>query len=612
MATRPGANETHEDNMEIKEEDKDIIPAAEQLISSPEPATERAISPEIDTDSIEAAEAGTEADAIDDVRIDPEVKGRMAIPRSAHMAYLVIAGAVFAAFAVIFLFLPRESYSELEKRDLAEFPAVADYSGKPAELTAAISQWFSDSEPFRDSFMALSMSVRDAMRVTIGGEEAVTFRPTAPAAATPATPAAAGIDSSNPLAENVSNPMANENATIASAGIIIVGKGEKVRALMAFGGSPKASQSYIKVLGEYASTFPDVHVYALVAPIATEFYLPEKAAKCSASQRTFIEHIRKNLPENVRFVDVYSALAAHVDEDIYFRTDHHWAPLGGFYAARELARTAGVPFKELSSYERKVTHNFVGSMYGYSKDIAIKNAPEDFVYYTPKDLDYKTTYVTYHTNSDYQIISESKPHEGKFFYHFKDGNGGAYLTFMGGDQHLVKITTGTPGNRKLLIIKDSYGNTLPGYMFYSFSEVHVVDFRYFKSNMVEYVRSNGITDIVVAFNVFNACSSSAAGKVSTFLRQRSGVFASPTPAKKNANAAKDNAASTKDNAKVAGENAKESGDNAKVAGEDAKESGDNAEKKETSKDAAPPVEDPQVKDVQPTPAEPAKAEPTNT
>jgi len=478
-----------------------------------------AASPEEAAHSGETAQADPEA---------PKPKGPAGFPKGANVAFLVIAGLAFVALTVVFLLFPRTRYSELEKRDLASFPDLSKITEKPAELTAGISQWFSDSEPFRDDFMTLSMGIRDAFRYSPGGEDdQVTFRPVAAPAAAEEGGAEGG--SSNPLAEGVDNPLANENAKIANAGIVIVGSGPNVRALMAYGGSEKAGLSYISAVDAYAAAFPSVHVYALVAPLATEFYLPDKAAKVSKSQRATIEYIRRHLSPKVRFVDAYSALAAHVDEDIYLRTDHHWAPLGGFYAAKELARTAGVPFRGLESYDRHVVRNFVGSMYGYSKDISVKNAPEDFVYYTPKGLNYKTTYVTYNTNKDYQVVSESKPHAGQFFHHFKDGSGNAYLTFMGGDQHLVKVVTGTPSSRKLMIIKDSYGNTLPGYLFYSFSEVHVVDFRYFKRNMAKYVGENNITDIVIAFNVFNACSSSAAAKIKKFLTQASGDFSVPAP-----------------------------------------------------------------------------------
>lgn len=477
-------------------------------------------------------EAGTDTEALIETAVDAvagednqepkvetTVRGVRKIPRGAHLAYIAIAGLAFTVLVVVFTFLPRETYSELEKRDLAEFPDASEYTSEPGKLTAAISQWFSDTEPHRDAFMTLSMSIRDAMRVSFGGDEAVTFRPAAPAVEE------AGEDTAdNPLTEDIDNPLANENAKVANAGIVVVGSGSNVRALMAYGGGEKSGKPYIELLAEYARRFPGKNVYALISPTATEFYLPEKAKKCSNPQRPTIEYVRQNLPAGVKFVDAYSALARHVDEDIYLRTDHHWAPLGGYYAAEQLARVAGVPFKDLGSYDRNVIHGFVGSMYGYSKDIAVKNAPEDFVYYTPRGVEYQTTYITYRTNNNYQVVSQSAPTQGTYFYKFKDGSGNAYLTFMGSDQKLTKVKTSTPGNRKLLIVKDSYGNTIPGYLFYSFAEIHVVDFRYFKNNMVDYVNTNGITDICIAFNIFNICSSSTAQKVRNFLTQRTGDF----------------------------------------------------------------------------------------
>ena len=84
----------------------------------------------------------------------------------------------------------------------------------------------------------------------------------------------------------------------------------------------------------------------------------------------------------------------------------------------------------------------------------------------------------------------------------------------------MKVRTSTPGSRRLLVIKDSYGNTLPGYLFFSFSEIHVVDFRYFTRNMKKYVADNGITDIVIAFNIFNAYGSAAPSKIKRFLRRQ--------------------------------------------------------------------------------------------
>lgn len=431
---------------------------------------------------------------------------------------------IFLAFTVVFLCFPRSRFSELEKRELAVFPEINNYKGKISAYPADISTWFSDSEPYRDFFMTLSMQVRDAMGFSFGDEEeAISFKSDGGIGFDP------GVDFMfDEDLEASGNPMANENAKKSNSGTIVVGKGANVRALSAFGAGTTGATPYINAVKEYAQAFPDLNVYAMVVPLATEFYLPEKGSSLSKPQKPVIEYVKTNIPSSVKWVDAYSYLAAHTNEDIYLRTDHHWAPRGAFYAAKAFAKVAGVPFKELDSYDQHVIHSFVGSMYGYTKDIAIKNAPEDFVYYTPKGLNYKTTVTTYSTNKNSQVTAAGPPHEEPFFHKFNDGSGNAYLTFMGSDQKTVKVQTGTNSPRKLLIIKDSYGNALPGYLFYSFGEVHVVDFRYFPKNLKQYVTDNGITDILLSFGIFNACGSGSMSRVSRMLTNN-GSMAPSTP-----------------------------------------------------------------------------------
>ncbi|MDE6342962.1 MAG: hypothetical protein K2K93_11675 [Muribaculaceae bacterium] len=460
--------------------------------------------------------------------------------------YLVIVGIFFLLMTAVFVFLPRSTYSVLEKRDLAEFPDYRKYTDRPGEYTAAVSSWFSDTEPYRDELMTLSMNIRGAMKGDfITEEDAVSFRPadTAPTPKTEksdASPAEmqSSDEESDVTADGESeeeSPAESESddedlddgvAKLGSSGTIIVGKGDKTRALMAFGGTPKGGGGYVDLLNTLADEFPGKNVYAMVAPLATEYYLPAKAAKASNPQKPFIYSVRDRLSPKVKFVDIYDELSKHKKEDIYLRTDHHWSGLGGYYAAKRLAQAAGVPFKGLDAYDKHTVKGFVGSMYGYTKDISVKKAPEDFVYYTPNQVTYDAEFVAYTLNKKFQITRESKPYKSSFFKHFKDGNGNAYLTFIGSDQVYVKVKTSTPGNRKLLIIKDSYGNAVPGNLFYSFNEVHVVDFRYFTHNLKKYINDNGITDIAVCFNVFNAYSSGSASKVKKMLTQTGGVQAS--------------------------------------------------------------------------------------
>ena len=137
----------------------------------------------------------------------------------------------------------------------------------------------------------------------------------------------------------------------------------------------------------------------------------------------------------------------------------------------------------------------------------MKNAPEDFVYYMPQLAQYETTFINYSVDDCYQVIGESRPQKGEFFHKYRQGSSMAYSTFMGGDLKLTQVRTSVSNSRRLLILKDSYGNALPGYLFYSFEEIHVVDGRYFTRNMKDYVAEHGITDILFANNIFQACGS---------------------------------------------------------------------------------------------------------
>ena len=441
--------------------------------------------------------------------------------------YIFIIALVFATIAYVFATFPRSVYSPLEKRDLTRFPKFSAEALASGEFTSKVSAWYSDSEPYRDRLMTASRELKNAIRLSLGDEQ-ITFH------------ASNGMRSEERGERSEKRGERSEErgerrgdglvegyegdedgtAKIANAGILIVGSGDKVRALMVFGGSAKGGVAYARVANEYKKTFGSaVNVYCMVIPTAIEYYCPEQARRRTQKQWRTINNIHQHLSPDVLAVDVYTSLGNHADEDIYLRTDHHWAPLGAFYAAKEFARVAQVPFRQLDSYTRKVVRGFVGSMYGYSNDIAIKNAPEDFVYFVPNGIKYTVTYTNYTIDEDYHVTGIGKPYRGPFFYHYRNGSGGAYSTFMGSDAKITRIATQTKNGRRVLILKDSFGNALPGYLFFSFEEVHVVDTRYFTKNMVEYVHDNKITDILFANNIFNAYNPKFCRRYLKFLTQ---------------------------------------------------------------------------------------------
>jgi hypothetical protein len=436
--------------------------------------------------------------------------------------FILVLTILFLAFTIIFDTFKRSKYSILEKRDLTVFPNYTYKKLRSGVYTKAISSWFSDTEPFRDNLMSLSMSIKGYLKLETPGDN-ITFHASSPQTLTTSSKNKRQELSpeENRFVEEYENDVtADENAKIANAGIIIVGSGNTTRALMAYGGGAKGCLGYAEAANKYKETFgKKVNIYCMVIPTAVEFYCPDKAKKCTNQQRPTINNVYSHLSDSVKAVDIYTTLGKHSKENIYLRTDHHWSPLGAYYAAGCFAKVAKVPFRDLSNYDKKVIHEYVGSMYGYSKDIAIKKAPEDFIYYVPRNIKYTTTYINYTVNENFHITKESKPFKGKFFAHFHDGSGGAYCTFMGGDTKITKVETSTKNGRRLIILKDSFGNALPGYLFYSFEQIHVIDSRYFNKNMKEYVRNNRITDILFANNIFKAYSKHTYGAYIRFLKQ---------------------------------------------------------------------------------------------
>lgn len=268
-----------------------------------------------------------------------------------------------------------------------------------------------------------------------------------------------------------------------------------VRAMNPFTMSASAGEEYAGVLNEFADSLKkeEVKLYSLIAPTQGEFYMPDFITE-NLSQEKAIEKWARYL-RNVRPVFVCSQLRNHTEEEIYNRTDHHWSPLGAYYASQTLASDLHLDFLPLDEYEPAVVHDYVGTMYKFSGDKEILNYPEDFVYYVPPG-DYVAEFIDY-TYTNGRTTGESEIHEAPLLRNFPDGSGAAYSTFLGGDNHTVKIVNrNDKSGRKALIVKDSYGNAMVPCLVNSFDELHVIDFRYFPHSLLGYVRDNGITDLI--------------------------------------------------------------------------------------------------------------------
>lgn len=337
------------------------------------------------------------------------------------------------------------------------------------------------------------------------------------------SPETAGTETSQSSANEGDEEFTGDITDFLNNGILVNGVkmyGEKA-GIMLFGGNDKQGQRYAELISAYKRELGDnVNVYNMVVPTSVEFYLPKKYAKYSNSEKREIEFIYSKLTDGVIPVDAYSVLEAHKDEYIYFRTDHHWSDLGAYYAYTAFCNAIGQTPPSLSDYTVKTKEEaFVGSLFGYTNDITLKNNPDTFTYYMTKSPFKGETY-NYRTLA----LSEANP-----IYHEYASGSNMYGMFLGGDGYHIKITTSAGTGRKIVMFKESYGNAFAPYLIDSFDEIYVIDIRYFGKNAVQYIKDVGATDVLFINNVFAANTSKLIDGIERLLISPTGTVVYTAP-----------------------------------------------------------------------------------
>lgn len=276
-----------------------------------------------------------------------------------------------------------------------------------------------------------------------------------------------------------------EYSVVGENGILVTKIDGHYWGLMPCWGTYGLCDSYVAAVNDFAKKLPDVKVYNMTIPTSVEFYLPAGNDGFTASQKSKIDYIAENL-KDVTNVNVYDTLEEHKDEHIFSRTDHHWQPLGAYYAAKEFAAAADTDFSDLDTYKEVTCGGYVGSMYNYSRDVHLYNDPEDFTMYIPEGK----------TSTTYYDRSFKNGYESSLFV--SPDATGYYCSFLGSDDRIAKIETECDNGRTLVIFKESYGNALVPFLTDSFSTIYVCDIRYFNLNAVDFCKDVKATDLLFA------------------------------------------------------------------------------------------------------------------
>ena len=304
--------------------------------------------------------------------------------------------------------------------------------------------------------------------------------------------------SENKLIENTDQSEKVEDQEFSKIkGVVIVNN----RVLQIFAGSKSTITPFTNMLNKYRTILPnEVKMYAMITPSGSDFYLPYQINKGKLKEKENINLFKTIISPEINFIADYDELSQHKKEDLFFKTDHHWTALGAYYAYLAFAKQANfIPLKLNEMAFIKKDKTFLGSLYNYTKDQQLKKNPDLLEYYKIPDEQSITVKIYPNKKLDQSYNSSL----------YKEINN-SYLVFLGGDYPLIHITNHKlNNNRKILIVKDSFGNAFIPYLASHYQDIYVVDYRYFKGNIPDFIKEHHINEFLYMHNSFAANSKAA-------------------------------------------------------------------------------------------------------
>lgn len=190
-------------------------------------------------------------------------------------------------------------------------------------------------------------------------------------------------------------------------------------------------------------------------------------------------------------------------DDIYFHTDHHWTTNGAYVGAKTYLATQNIQIAEQDTFEiQTASDSFYGTL--YSKVAGLPGACADELE-LPQVLPGHLIIEADGVPADALGADGEKtmPKLTGIYDLTKLGMKDKYAVYFGGNYG--KITVKNPeaeGKGSLLIIKDSYANSMVPYLLDSYEQITMIDLRYYNESMPELV-AEGWGEILVCYEMSN-------------------------------------------------------------------------------------------------------------
>ena len=233
----------------------------------------------------------------------------------------------------------------------------------------------------------------------------------------------------------------------------------------------------------------DYHVHVMLVPTKT-WVLQEKLPFCAPTydEQKLYDTMNDKLgalADDV-MVPVQKTLEQHADEDIYYRTDHHWTTLGAWYGYQAFLKAVGMDEILVEKKHEFVTvsDDFLGTTYAKVHQASRKDTIKAYEPEAKLDILYNMGETDLTTLFDPSFLEK----EDKYSY------------FTGGNQAIIQISGGEKNGKTLLVIKDSFANCMIPFLAEDYENLIVVDLRQLNIGCRALIDSFAPTDVLILYN----------------------------------------------------------------------------------------------------------------
>lgn len=242
----------------------------------------------------------------------------------------------------------------------------------------------------------------------------------------------------------------------------------------------------LAAINDFAARYEALHMSVSVVPNAVSILsdkLPDNAP--GRDQSADLGYLSSGL-EGVNFLDVTRILQRHSDEELYYRTDHHWTSLAAYYAFSSMAKGLNITSLVQNYDIYTVSDTFEGTLASKSGSHGVTDTVQ--IYVPQTEVEYRVTYEDTKETSCSLYVRDC--------LYEKDH----YTVFFGGNHPRITIETTADNGRSLLLFKDSYANCFVQFLTPYFDKIVILDPRYYYDSVDSLISREGITDVLFLYN----------------------------------------------------------------------------------------------------------------